>query len=1032
MSPKTATTQAGVRFRRSTTRLLLVGLPALGVIFYSLAVLWFVATAGDTGLRCVFGPRVREVSSNEWSLLPRSIDPALRGVTPAEGVWSPGPPRAGRDGDVVTMLGGEPVENFSDFVRASRRLRQCVDEFVEVRWVGPEGPRFGQVRVQRPPASSYLWSLLWFLQEMVIFGIGARVVWRRPRDDSARVFFWLCVVTFVAYMGGYHWAQIATEPALIYPFAAMVVFLPVVSLHFYLIFPRVHAFFARHQRFIMGVLYGVPLTTAIALWVLMAVSRWGQDGEQVSTALHVLRTLVLAYVGLSVGIFLLCLACLIDSYRTASSRSERNQVRWILLASLLSVPPIAWLMFDASIDPARLGMSRSVWPMAVVSLLYTFAYAFSITRYKLLQAEDLFNRSVIYVLVSVVAGLLYSGGLVIGAILVGERLLREQASLGTVVACVTAIVVMILSGAVRQRVQKAIDRRFHREKYKFDQAMRRMSHAVGSLVDAPTLGRRLLEAAHDVLRVEWAAIYLADEPGGSLALAACLGPEPDETVIPPGNPLIARFRSQPHTLKAPHAMSIAVASSPATDAMIALGGEVATPLESQGELVGLLILGPRSNGLPYDEEELAFLGALASMATLALRSSGIQHTLEMLNQELREKIDKIGEQQRRIVVLQEQLSISRRTAPREREAGEPHVEPVVPANAAHAAAGAERADAFAGIQGTSHAMREMIAIARKVAATNSAVLLRGESGTGKERLAEAIHNASGRAGQPFVKVHCAALSQNLLESELFGHVKGAFTDAKSDRVGRFQQADGGTLFLDEIGDVSLEVQTKLLRVLQEMAFERVGSSQTIKVDVRLITATHQDLQALIRTGRFREDLFYRLNVISIHTPPLRARGDDLFALALHFLDVFSRREAKSINGFDESAIDALAAHDWPGNVRELENVIERAVVLANGPIVTLDELPIELSRPRRRKHAHTHLLRLTPALSTAAARTGWNQPEPTLLFDSDEPDAELAAYERHRLIDALREAGGNKSEAARLLGMPRSTLFSKLKKHGLA
>ena len=228
----------------------------------------------------------------------------------------------------------------------------------------------------------------------------------------------------------------------------------------------------------------------------------------------------------------------------------------------------------------------------------------------------------------------------------------------------------------------------------------------------------------------------------------------------------------------------------------------------------------------------------------------------------------------------------------------------------------------------------MIALARKVAASPSAVLIRGESGTGKELLAEAIHAASPRAARPFVKVHCAALSQSLLESELFGHVKGAFTGADRDRVGRFEQANGGTLFLDEIGDINLEVQTKLLRVLQEMSFERVGSSQPITVDVRILAATHQDLEAMIRAGRFREDLYYRLNVFSLRTPPLRERKEDIFELAVHFLGRHAERIGKAVTHLDEEAVEALVAYDWPGNIRELENVIERAVVLADGPAIT--------------------------------------------------------------------------------------------------
>jgi transcriptional regulator with GAF, ATPase, and Fis domain len=269
-----------------------------------------------------------------------------------------------------------------------------------------------------------------------------------------------------------------------------------------------------------------------------------------------------------------------------------------------------------------------------------------------------------------------------------------------------------------------------------------------------------------------------------------------------------------------------------------------------------------------------------------------------------------------------------------------------------------------------------------------------------------------------VKVHCAALSQGLLESELFGHVKGAFTGAHKDKVGRFEMANGGTLFLDEIGDINLEVQTKLLRVLQEMTFERVGSSEPIEVDVRIIAATHQNLERLMKEGRFREDLFYRLNVITIQMPPLRDRCEDIYELALHFVQIYGRRSGKTIDQIDDEALEALKAYHWPGNVRELENVIERAVVLADGPVITVRELPLEVQRagwggadaaPSSRDFSASGLLVLPDAV--------WS--------------AQQDAAERDRLLRALSAAGGNKARAARSLGMPRSTFLSKLEKHGL-
>jgi len=272
-----------------------------------------------------------------------------------------------------------------------------------------------------------------------------------------------------------------------------------------------------------------------------------------------------------------------------------------------------------------------------------------------------------------------------------------------------------------------------------------------------------------------------------------------------------------------------------------------------------------------------------------------------------------------------------------------------------------------------------------------------------------------------VSVHCGALAAGLLESELFGHVKGSFTGAHRDRVGRFEMANGGSLFLDEIGDISMETQIKLLRVLQERSFEPVGGTRTVQVDVRLITATHQNLERLISEGKFREDLFYRLNVISITLPPLRERGDDIFELALYFLGRASQRVGKPISHFDDDAVESLRRYGWPGNIRELENAIERGVVLAEKPSISLADLPphVATARPAPSRVVETKPQRVIEA-AIAGATTG-------------EPVAEISrdAAERERLISALQRSGGNKAEAARLLGLPRSTFFSKLKKYTL-
>ncbi|MCX8126817.1 MAG: sigma-54 dependent transcriptional regulator, partial [Dehalococcoidia bacterium] len=274
----------------------------------------------------------------------------------------------------------------------------------------------------------------------------------------------------------------------------------------------------------------------------------------------------------------------------------------------------------------------------------------------------------------------------------------------------------------------------------------------------------------------------------------------------------------------------------------------------------------------------------------------------------------------------------------------------------------------------------------------------GESGTGKELIARAIHNLSLRRGKPFVAVSCAALPESLLESELFGHERGAFTGATTQKKGKFEFAHGGTLFLDEIGDISPNVQVHLLRVIEEKEFSRVGGNEPIRVDVRLISATNKDLKKAMEEGKFREDLYYRLNVVGIHLPALRERKEDIPLLAEHFLRKFAMENHKDIKDFSPEAREILLKYEWPGNVRELENAVERAVILARGEYITPEELPG---------------IGTTPVVASLAGKS-------------------LREVERECIISTLRQTGGNVSEAARILGITRMTLYNKLREYGLS
>ena len=379
------------------------------------------------------------------------------------------------------------------------------------------------------------------------------------------------------------------------------------------------------------------------------------------------------------------------------------------------------------------------------------------------------------------------------------------------------------------------------------------------------------------------------------------------------------------------------------------------PIEQQGRVIGVVeVLNCRQpGGLP--QADLGLLSALAGLAGAALNRTRDEDRLRNARELLREERDE-----------RHQLVASRNPG-----------------------------------------MKEVLRVARTAARSNATVLLLGESGTGKELLARTIHQHSARRDGPFIAVNCVALAPTLLESELFGHEKGAFTGATATRKGKFELAEGGTLFLDEIGELSAEFQTKLLRVLQERELERVGGSETLRVDVRVIAATNKDLRAAIARHEFREDLFYRLNVVSIAIPPLRQRREDIPALCTHFLMRACQATKRAALALAPEALDKLVAYDWPGNVRELGNAMERLVVLSEREHVALDDLPAEIRGPAGER---------TP-LAPGAAR---------------KPLAErVLDFKREAVLDALHTTGGNQSRAAGLLGLEQSNLCRMMKSLGL-
>ena len=1013
-----------------TRRRVLIVVAALLVCSYALGVLGYVVVTPEIGVRWAFTPIVTHFYS-------QFLDPADQDPL--------------KEGDAVVAIAGHPVENWSQLMRkvehlrdepaesgdedlladaahngASERTHLVIDGRhvvrIDFRRAGdPEGTtRSVWLRVGPTPLVTLVPSLLWLVLKIGLFAVGVLVFWNRPTDRAAGLFFLLCIVSLGAFVGGYHWARIVTQPVLLLVFMTCSLLLPSVSLHFYLIFPRPKRFLERWPRRVLAALYGPPvLFLLLIVWAYLRL-RWlyppgASDSpypEAVGLTLKEILWEIYLYFPVAGVLYLASVVALVHSFFAASDAVERNQVKWILIGAAAALGPIGYSLYLAFFDPEKFGGGAATWPMFTASLCLTVAFAVSITRYRLMQLDQLLSSGVVYFLLSFLAGLVYYGLAFLGLFLVNSRVGEGPSLAQAFLVSSTALLLLTALNLVRRRLKFVLDRHFRREKHQLDRTWQRMSEAIEQLVDSPTLARRLLQTSAELLGATEGAVYLRQGDPPLYRVTHALGPVPDLTELSPGCPLIEAVREQGSA-----AGHLRLPSDPARRQLHFLGGEIAHGLVHEGQLLGLLLLGPKEAGA-YTPEDLNLLTAFSQITALALVSTEGHRTIDALNRELQGKVEKIAEQHRRIVALQSQL------ASRKALAGS-----TAPAEAAVLTAPSPPVAAD-GLVGSSPQVRQLLHLVRKVAATPSAVLLRGESGTGKGLLARAIHDNSARAGKPFIKVHCSDLAPSLLESELFGHVKGAFTNAIRDKEGRFEAADGGTLFLDEIGDVAPEVQIKLLRVLQEMTFERVGSSEPVQVDVRVVAATHRDLEALIRQGRFREDLYYRLNVLPITVPPLRDRGEDIPELTQYFLRHYGQRAGKPGLQIDDDALVLLKGCAWPGNVRQLENAIEHAVAFAEGAVVTVQDLPPEVrsTAATGEESAAERVRRLDGAFSLEAS--GSDGRGPASLFQTEQ--AEQERRERELLVRALAAADGNKAEAARALGMARSTLLSRLKRLGLS
>jgi transcriptional regulator with GAF, ATPase, and Fis domain len=1019
----------------STIQRVILGALALSATVYCVLALAYIATSPEVPFRCLIAENQLPRQAPEWITVQAVVD------------HTPGGPATLRDdpglyrpqlGDQLLELAGHETRTFVEFSQALVWLRSppevsatgeplvgslnpgtplpldphstlCVQEFRG----HPEWGRLAKVRfrrggeehlqwapLQRQPLGGLVLSLVWFVLHTSIFALGGLAYWKRPHDQPVRIFFAMCAVTLVAYIGGNHWWVLAGSLWFILPFAVCAILLPAVLLHFFLVYPTPKPFVVRWPRPAMWLVYGLPGLSAVTAIMTLLVSGWLSRSPAWSAAsaelMVWLRSAIYSYFVVAALYFGVSLAALLDSYRRTRNPIEHSQVKWILWAGLLAVVPVGITLALAWFDRVGFSYGGARLPMCLASLSFTLAYTVGIARYKLMLMDQVVNRGMLYYVLSFGVTLAF-------ALLIAIAGVAAWHAGSSTYGYAVPVIVLFMFGIIvlawfRDRGQRAIDRWFFREKYPIDRALQRMNRAVSSLLERGDVADNMLYSCCEVLRVEQAALYLRDGDSSRFRLTAAVGKGAMPLQFDADAESIAQIDEGVSLQRVPSG------TSPAQLLLRTLGAELMHGLEVDGELAGLVALGAKPDGAAYTAEDVTFLTAVSRITSVALHCAKVHEDISRLNEELRHKSEQISEQGRQILVLQTELVDH--SGPR----------------AALPAPSDFRRDA---IKGRSPAMLHVLDTVRKVATSDASVLIRGESGTGKELLARAIHENSPRHHGPLISVHCAALAPSLLESELFGHVRGAFTDAREDKVGRFALANGGTLFLDEIGDISLDVQVKLLRVLQERMFEPVGSSKPVSSDVRVIAATHRNLERAIAEGRFREDLYYRLNVISITLPALRERGDDIFELALFFLRRAAERTGKRVTQFDGEVIAALSRYHWPGNIRELENVVERAVVLTEGERVTLPDIPAELRDGTGAIVART----VAPVASgllipkTAAVRT---RPAPTAVLVAGSEE------ERTWLLHALHQCDGNKAEAARLLQMPRSTFFSKLKKHGLS
>lgn len=845
---------------------------------------------------------------------------------------------------------------------------------LQVRTQGETTARFVEVRPQKRPLFPKLLYML--IPGIVTLLCALYLAYRLQKNPLAPFLVLTEAATYVLVLSYTNLESIAASPPLLLQFFTWNMLAPPALVLFFLRVPAPTPW-GRWPR--TGWLF-VPSLVQYFITIFLYLRLLVSPSETIQWQFLTVARFAIPLVNFGYGIVVAALML----WRVRTPTEKRQGVLYLgygFVLALLVLTSSAFLHSrDTAVAQILNGNDQLMILYGVLALSLTLSTSSKWTRI----LERWVNRGFVYGAITVGIVLLYivlSG--FIGLVL--TQMFGVTSRIVTVGAAVLSTAGLF---SVKHIVQDYIDRLFFRTRYRYAETLRELSERMAGVMELSRLLAQLVRILGENMGLSWASAYRYHE--GHLIRQQTWGPAPEIMSIDCPATLLRRLQTiEPHSC----VFLASWMSTGKTDAawiriFDALHAKCLVVLEFQGEWLGVLALGAVDETFTFSRDELDLLESVAKQASVAMKNALSYSTILHLSESLAAQKREIEQLKSRLEVenvylRQELLSTAR----------------------------------FGDLVGNSPAMLQVRQMIEKVAPTDATVLITGESGTGKELVARTIHALSPRHGRAMVVVNCAAIPETLLESELFGHVKGAFTGATRRKVGQFEIADGSTLFLDEVGDLPLALQVKLLRVLQEREFHPVGSETPVKVDVRIIAATNRDLKAMVQAGTFREDLYYRIHVVPIHLPLLRQRGDDVILLAQYLLDMHARRMGRKLTGFSRAAIERMRAYAWPGNVRELSNVIERAVTLAEGPILDADILLPAIS--------------VTSELPTRETPTTTSVLEnENLVFDLPYKEA-VETFRRRYIARALERTGGNKSEAARLAGVNRPYLHKLIRELGI-